>query len=118
MEFQIPETVKTISIKDSTGKEVKSFSVDVGNYEYLEKWSMEAERMTKMVKDYTNSPTLETLEGARGAMESVISAVVGTEGWEWLWSFTNHSISVCGAFARKLSDFVIKEMGEISKNYV
>ena len=114
MDFILQDKKKSFEIKKESGEVVKSYSIDVGNYETLKTWSEQITVVEKLAKEISNDP--KGLEQLLEMDEKIISMVLGD--WAEIWELFGHNIFSVLKLVKALSDLVAGEIADIQKEYV
>lgn len=111
MDFQIKDTRKSLNIKNIEGEVIKTFTIDVANYDEMKVWQ---EGLLAF-----KSPDIDTdIDKALVQFEKIIPSILGEGSWEFLWEVFNHNLIVASAFANDLLTFVNTAMEEARALYV
>ena len=113
--FKFESGVKTLDITNDKDEVIKTYRVNVGRKEELQKWSQGLrglqENLAKLDRDDPKAfDELETM------MKDIINAIVGD--WDYLWQLCDHNIFSMAAFAKHLSTFVNDAMKEMYEGLV
>jgi len=115
-EFILQEKYKTFEIKNIGGEILKSFKIDVGNYDSLRTWAGQIAEVERLSQEAINSES--GVESLMKLEETVISMVLGHDGWIWLWDAAKHNIFACLGVVKALSEIVKEEINSFQEEYV
>lgn len=112
--FTIKKNVKSFEIKAESGEVLKSYNIDVGNYEALKTWSSKIDKIENMSKNM--GKTADIFDDLKDLEKDIIIMVLGD--WDWVWETFEHNIFSILALVRALSDLVGEAMKEFYNQYV
>lgn len=115
MDFQIKSTVQNLNIKNEAGETIKTFSLDIGNYDQMKAWSTTLIDLNKLTEEKAGQMDMD---GVKETFEQVIPAILGPGSFEVLWEAFGQNLIVCAAFGNKLLEFITSAMEKARKDYV
>ena len=117
--FQFKETRKTLDIQGPDGTVIKTYTLDIGNYETLKNMGREIKRIeTAGEKINADSADEESFEELISIMREVIPVILGEGSFDVIWEACRENIISCLAFTNYLAEFVTEQIEEVKKAYV
>lgn len=118
-QFVFKDTTKSLEIVAPDG-EKKEYKYDVGNFEQLQKWTENIERVDEISEKLQNAKDDSNIviSDLKEMEENVISMILGSECWNWVWEISNHNVFACLQLVKNLSKEINKSIAEFNKGYV
>lgn len=116
--YQFKDTKKTLDVQAQNGEVIKTFTVDVGNYNNLKRWSKELEKVqsaAELLKGGDNGS--EYIDDLKQVIMDVLGAVLGDDAYEVIWKASGENVLSCLSFIYYLSGFLEEQIAEIKKSY-
>lgn len=117
--FQFKDTRKTLDIQGPSGEVIKTYTLDIGNYDTLKNMGREVKRIELAGKNIkAESADEESFEELISVLKEVIPVILGEGSYEEIWEACGGNIISCLAFANYLAEFVSEQIEEVKKAYV
>ena len=116
-EFVFKSGVKTLEVKDSEGKVLRTLSIDVGNKDKVKAWMRKLSEI-QQVKTDVSGENVEVFDQLEELEKNVIISVLGEEEWKALWEIANHNVLGMLGFITYLSTFLRESIEGFYKEYV
>jgi len=105
---------KTIDVKSEAGEIVKTYTMDVGNYEKLKMWMSKAKEIDALAK--RNAEGEPVIDDILALEKEVINMMTGGD-FEFLWELSEHNVFALLAFVNYMAGFVQDEMKTLRGQY-
>jgi hypothetical protein len=116
--FTIQETKKTFDVRNDKGDVLKEFTIDVGNYETLEKWTLQIDGISEIQERLKDGIYEGVWKDLKEFEEKVVVMMLGQDSWDWLWKVTNGNVLVIVNFLNDFKGFLNEQLNAQLKGYI
>lgn len=120
--FTFNNTNRTFDVKvveNGIEKIVKTYTLDIGNYDLLKTWTKKIEELGDISEKVEgDKPSIEVLDELKAALETVIPFILGEGSFNFIWNLAGGNLFACVSFVKYLGEFIQEQIKEIQKAYV